>query len=586
MKRARGFAKDAAMPTIARRTFLGWLAASPALPLLGSCDTDDPQDATFPQGIGSGDPATDGVLLWTRVEPTADVERVRYEVATDPDFGDIVTSGEHEVTADTDYTLRVDVAGLAAGTTYWYRFVARGVTSPTGRTRTAPPADADVPLRIALASCQDFGGRWFHAWRMLVERDDVDVVVFVGDYIYETLGHLATKAPPDRAITLPDGLALDDALKGELAALTLADYRALYRQYRRDPDLRAAHAHFPFITLWDDHEFANDAWGEHATDFDDRHGDERSPERRAAATRAWYEFHPIRRPYDPAAGFPNDLRIYRNLRWGRHAELVLLDERYHRDDHLIPEGPVDRDVGHVLANSAFGSRTFVIKDAFDAREAATSPPPTMLGDAQRAWALDAIQTSTATWMLLASPLVMAQMVLDLTGYTDLPADFRNRYYFKTDQWDGFRSERRALLEACANVDNIVVLSGDIHGFYAAELHADFDAPGEPLAVEYAVSAISAATIDIQLDAVISGDRFLQGLGLGKLVPEFDGNLLAANPHIRHADSIHNGLAIVAIDATAVEVTFVSIDGVTSPRPGTTTEVTFRTPAGSRRVLPA
>jgi alkaline phosphatase D len=574
------------MPRIERRTLLRWFAATPAVPLLASaagCGEDGAPDDTFPQGVASFEPAPDSVLLWTRVEGGG---VATYEVARDPDFTDVVATGEGEATADADFTLRADVGGLAPGTTYWYRFTARGVTSPVGRTRTAPSPDADVPLRIALASCQDFGGRWFHAWRTLVERDDVDVVLFIGDYIYETLGHLAAVLPPERTPTLPDGLVLEDPVKGTVAARTLADYRALYRQYRADPDLRAVHAYFPFVMLWDDHEFANDAWGDHATDFDDLQGDERSPERRAAATRAWYEYSPLRRPFDPAAAPPDDLQIYRTLRWGRHVELVLLDERYHRDDHLIPEGPIDQEVGHIQMNSALGARTFVIKDAFDAREAAVTPPPTMLGAAQRDWAIEAVTTSTATWKLLASPLVVAQMVLDLTGFDQLPSTFRQRYYFKTDQWDGFRSERRALLEACAGVDNLVVLSGDLHGFYAAELHADFDAPGAtPLAVECAASAISAATIDVQLAAAIHSSPILEGLGLADLIPLFDDNLRGANPHIRHADSIRNGFAIVEAGPQAVDVRFVAVTDVGAPDGGPATEIAFRTALGSRRVMP-
>ena len=542
------------------------------MPVLGTVGcAGDGQDSTFPQGIASFDPTPEGVLLWTRVEGGGPV---RYEVATDPDFREIVADGEQELGANSDGTLRVEVT-LAAGTTYWYRFVAHGVTSPVGRTRTAPPRDADVRLRIGLTSCQDFGGRWFHAWRALVDRDDIDVVLFIGDYIYETIGHLGETASDDRTIELPDGLVLEDPIKGHLAALTLADYRALYRQYRRDPDLRAAHAHFPFIMLWDDHEFANDCWREHATDFDDYYGDEGNLERRDAATRAWHEFNPSRRT--------GESEIYRSLRWGRHAELVLLDERAKRDDHLVPEGPIDREVGHIMENSAFGSRTFVIKDAFDTREQAAAP--TMLGEAQRTWAIETVTASTATWKVVASPLIMAQMVLDLSAYERLPDMFRNRFYFKTDQWDGFRSERRALLEACAAVENVVVLSGDLHGFYAAELHADFDAPGgEPLAVEFGVSAICAATVDVQLQAVVDANPFLEAFGLGDLIPEFDTNLLATNPHIRHADSVRNGFAIVELGPDAVDVQFVPVGDVRSPSAAKLPpEVAFRTRAGTRRI---
>jgi alkaline phosphatase D len=573
------------MPSIDRRTLLRWLAASSALPLLGagSCDAEDPSDRVFPQGIASGDPTPDGVLLWTRVESGAARERVTYEVASDRSFRNIVASGAIEVGDDTDRTVRVELTGLTAGTTYWYRFEAAGVMSPTGRTRTAPDPDTDAPLRVAVASCQDFGGRWFHAWRAAVERD-VDVVLFIGDYIYETIGHLDAKLPRDRTPEIPDGLVLDDVIKGKVAALTLADYRALYRQYRRDADLRAVHAQFPFVMLWDDHEFANDCWRDHATDFDDREGDERSPDRRAAATRAWFEYSPIRRPYDPAAAFPGDLQIYRSFRWGRHVELVLLDERYYRDDDLIPEGPIDREVGHIQMNSALGARTFVIKDAFDAREAAASPSPTMLGPAQYGWAVETLRASSATWKLLASPLVMAQLVLDLTTYEQLPELFRQKFYFKTDQWDGFRSERRALFEACRDVQNLVVLSGDLHGFYAGELYSDFDQPGEPIGVEYATSAISAATVDVQLSAVVKSDALLRALGLAELIPALDANILATNPHIRFAESTRNGLAIVEIGATAVDVDFIQVADVTSPDGDATDVVSFRTPLGSRQVM--
>jgi alkaline phosphatase D len=573
------------MLSMKRRTFLSWLAAAPALPLIGSaCSADEP--TLFPQGVASGDPSPDGVLLWTRVESTR-TERVLYEVATDPDFLTVVTSGERDVDATTDHTLRVELTGLSPGTVYWYRFTVRGITSQVGRTKTAPDPSADVPLRIAVASCQDFGGRWFHAWKALVDLDDVDFVLFIGDYIYETIGHLDVELAASRIPEIPDGLELDDPIKGKLAALTLADYRALYRQYRSDPHLQAAHAHFPFVSLWDDHEFANDCWREHATDFDDRLGDEASPERRTAATRAYFEYQAIRRPYDSAADYPNDVAIYRTLRWGKHAELVLLDERYYRDDALVPEGPIDREVGHIQMNSAFGARTFVIKDAFDMREAATSPAPTMLGPLQRDWALEAVTTSTATWKLLASPLVMSQMVVDLTSYAQLPDMFRKRFYFKTDQWDGFRSERRALLEACSGVDNLVVLSGDLHGFYAGELYADFDAPtGEPIAVEYATSAISAPTVDLQIAAAIESNVFLEALGLKNLVPEFDGNLLATNPAMKHAASTVNGLAIVDISGAEVGVRFLAVSDVTKESGEVTSEVAFRTPLGSRRVLPA
>jgi alkaline phosphatase D len=564
-----------------RRTLLKAVAATAVLNNAVGCGDPLAQDRTFPQGVGSADPVPDGVLLWTRVtEPGP----VTWELARDEAFRDVAASGVAVAGEDTDFTVRVDAGGLASGRTYWYRFSFNKVFSPTGRTKTAPAPGDDVPLRIALASCQDYGGRYFHAWRSLAARDDIDLVLFIGDYIYESIGMLNATLPPGRTPFIPDGLKLDDPLKGTESALTLADYRALYRQYRSDPDLKAVQARFPFVSLWDDHEFANDCWQQHATDFDDARGDEQEPDRRAAATRAWYEYQPIRRPFSPAAGFPGDLAPQRRLSWGKHADLVLMDERYHRDDHLIPEGPIDTSVGHFEMNSAFGARTFVIKDAFDAREAVAQP--TMLGPEQRDWAIAQVTQSTATWKLLVSPLMMQQMVLDLTGYAQLPSNFRQHFYFKTDQWDGFRSERRRVLEACAGVDNLVVLSGDLHGFYASELKADPDDVESPtLAVEYVVSAISAATIKVQLEQSIASDAILKSLGLLALVPDFDANVLATNPQFHHSESRRNGLAIVEVSADQVKTTFLESDDVTKPDGGVARQVAFLTRLGSRSIEP-
>jgi alkaline phosphatase D len=163
--------------------------------------------------------------------------------------------------------------------------------------------------------------------------------------------------------------------------------------------------------------------------------------------------------------------------------------------------------------------------------------------------------------------------------------FRQRFYFKTDQWDGFRTERRTVLEAWRAVENLVILSGDLHGFYAAELYADFDAPTEPIAVEFGVSAISAAAVDVQLRAVVDANPFLEAFGLGDLIPEIDANLLATNPHMKHADSVHNGFAVVDIGPDAVDVRFVSVSDVTARSGRAVGEVAFRTRLGTRRIEP-
>ena len=433
-----------------------------------------PEDTArvYPQGVASGDPRPDGVLVWTRVEPEGDAPiTVEYVISEDAEFQAIVVADAVDAQAADDFTLRVRIAGLESGRRYWYRFYARGVLSPAGRTTTAPAADADVPVRFAVASCQDYLGRYYHAWRALVEQaDELDFVLFLGDYIYEYTRCPELQEPtPERRVELPDGLVIDES-EGIVAARTLPDYHAIYKKVRSDPDLQEIHRLVPFVVIWDDHEHANDARGDHSVDFDGVRGDEQDTARREAATRAWFEHLPVDVAYDAAAGFPDDIVVWRKLRWGLRLERVLTDQRYYRDDHLIPEGPADPEVGKFLTNSPLGSRTFVIKDPFDAREAAAAP--TMLGAPQRDWLISRLRASDARWKLWGSALMVAQMALDLRDVEGVPPTFHNTYYFKTDQWDGFRSERAQILAALADVENVVVLSGDLHGFYAAELRAD------------------------------------------------------------------------------------------------------------------
>jgi alkaline phosphatase D len=200
-----------------------------------------------------------------------------------------------------------------------------------GRTRTAPLPDADVPVTLAFTSCQDYVGRWYHAWRALADRaDEIDFVLFLGDYIYEYEQFPDLQVPkPGREVQLPDGLVVDEA-NGVVAARTLADFRHLYKVIRSDADLRRIHQLCPFVIIWDDHEHGNDCWQDHTADFNDLQGDEKDTTRREAATRAWYEMVPVDVPFTPERGYPDDIVTWRGLRWGRHVEMWLTDQRYYR----------------------------------------------------------------------------------------------------------------------------------------------------------------------------------------------------------------------------------------------------------------
>ncbi|MSP72417.1 MAG: hypothetical protein EXR76_09610 [Myxococcales bacterium] len=546
----------------------------------------------FPQGLASGDPTPDSVVLWTRVEPknVADAPpeiEVSYEVASDPDFRSVVAEGKVVVEAASDHTLRLEVNGLLPYRHYFYRFVALGARTDAGRTKTAPLPDEDVAVRFAFASCQDFNGRYFHGWETMANDDAVapiDFVLFLGDYIYETAADPRFQDEvPGRSITIADGLVIDPE-SGAKAALTLSDYRSLYKQYRSDEHLRRAHALFPFVCIWDDHEFADDSWQDHATHFNELMGDEKDSSRRSAANRAWFEFLPSRAVYREGADFPGDLRIYRSLRFGKHVDLLLTDQRSYRDDHLVPEGPKLDAVGKIGENTALGSRNFLVKETYDQLEAAASV--SLLGAEQREWFIGALNQATATWKLWASSTQVAQMAVDLTPFADLPPMFRKAFYFSVDQWDGYRSERAALLRSVAEAGqkNLIVLSGDIHAFYASQLYVDFDAPAEAVGVEFVVGALSSTPVQEITKRTIAGSPTLTALGLADLVPQFDELLGAASPHYVYRNSQLNGFAIAEVNALTFEVELVQLDGVTDLVAPTPKRVRFRVAAGSNTLV--
>lgn len=251
-------------------------AAAAASSQLQACaDPEDPA-ALFPQGIASGDPRATSIVLWTRVEPRDGAnDEVYFEVSEDEQFRRVVASGYADATLATDHTCRIKVTKLKPGTRYWYRFSARRTLSPVGRTMTAPADDSDAQVRFAFATCQDYVGRYFLPWRILAEEPAVDFVLFLGDYFYETTRTPGARTPTRaRNVSLPDGMALGPNAGDGRAAITLADYRSLYRTYRTDPDLQRAHALLPFIPIWDDHEFGNDCWQDRMNHFDGKQGDE------------------------------------------------------------------------------------------------------------------------------------------------------------------------------------------------------------------------------------------------------------------------------------------------------------------------
>jgi alkaline phosphatase D len=606
-----------------RREFLRGLVVVVAAGPLPACGSDDEgggeekvgpiydtdptkQLQLFPQSIASGDPKPDSVILWTRAVPTggSGPVSVKYEIATDKRFGYMVATGEVTVDESSDHTVRVKVTELSPFKVYYYRFVVDGVSTVTGRTKTAARPDQDVAVRFAFASCQDFVGRYYHSWAVLAEQEpNLDFVLYLGDYIYETNGDPDfQQSTSNRKIEIPDGIELLPGVDPNVkAASTLADYRGLYRQYRSDANLRRAHELYPFIAIWDDHEFANDCWQDHSTDFNDEQGAEQNTARREAASQAWFEYQPADVPFDANATYPDDIKIYRALRYGKHVELFLTDQRSYRSDHVIPEGafgsekpdgaPADlpsyAEAGKLGQYQSLGSRNFVKKPAFDELEAFVNP--TMLGAEQKTWLVNAIKGSDASWKIWGNETQLIQMLIDISGFPKVPVLFKGVYYFTVDQWDGYRTERNEILGQLAGVENLVALTGDIHAFYAAELHVDFDNPGpKPIGVEYVTAGISSSPVqEITAVAVLTLDAS-GDFGLQELVPQFDQILTAASPHYKYANSKAHGVSVIEVDKKKeIRVHFFHVADVkTEAWDGSFERVSFRTASGTNVVEPA
>ena len=421
----------------------------------------------FPLGVASGDPDAGGAVLWTRLP--ADALRdagaalapvpVRWEVAADERFARTVQRGTQMAMPELGYSVHVEVGGLDPGRPYWYRFVSGGEASPTGRTRTLPAPGTSVDrLRFAVASCQNYEHGFYTAYRHMAD-DDLDLVLHLGDYIYErSFGE--------------DRVRRHEA--GEVYSLD--DYRARYALYRSDADLQAAHAACPWAVTADDHEVDNNWAG-------DTPEDDQTPEqfllRRAAAFQAYYEFMPLRRASMPTgSGMP----LHRRLRYGDLADFHVLDSRQFRSDQACGDG-----------------RRVLCPDA-------QRPERTMLGAEQEAWLFAGLAASPSRWNVLANQVMIAR----LEG-----ASPDGGPLVSMDRWDGYPAAQRRLLSFLERERprNPVVVTGDIHSNWAADLKADFRDP-------------SSATVGAEL----VGTSISSG-GDGADANDRTADTLARNPHV-------------------------------------------------------
>lgn len=383
-------------------------------PATGTGPGTTPQAFSFAHGVASGDPKPDSVMLWTRVNGANGTETVNVtlQVSATKDFATLLVNDVHQVVPDWDYTLRTKVASLTASTTYYYRYIVNGVTSITGRTRTAPAPGTPVSqLKFAFMTCQDWSVNHWGGMAELAAMD-LDFVIHMGDYIYESVGasfQTGKAEASHTALTLPNGTRLAD---NSVYATTLADYRYLYKTYRTDPRLQALHAAFPVISIWDDHEFSDDCWQDHQT-YTITDDQTEQVSRRRSANQAWFEFMPADVSLDLGNPSFQNIQIYRQFQFGDLATLVMTDERLYRADHVIPES---------VAGSEIGSRYFVPKTALDAASALKQTnaggaltPVSMLGDTQRAWWKSAMSNATTKWKLWGNEVSLLRMKVDGTA---------------------------------------------------------------------------------------------------------------------------------------------------------------------------
>ncbi|MBW4692119.1 MAG: alkaline phosphatase D family protein [Lyngbya sp. HA4199-MV5] len=513
----------------------------------------DPASAAtnlFPQSVASGDPRSRGVTLWTRLAPQESRQvRVAFEVSEDAGFGAIATlRGVAKTNKAKDYTVKLslDRNELKPSTTYYYRFLYDGTASQTGRFKTLPAPNANVDkVRFAYINCQDYTNGYYNAYRFLA-AEDIDFIVFLGDYIYETVGDTSFQRGV-RPIELPSG---------QPSASTLADYRFLYQTYNSDPDLQSIREKFAFITIWDDHEFANDCFQVNAPDqvpF-------RKPALRQTATRAWAEYTATSVPFEAGESPLESIQIYRSFKVGKLLELVMTDERLYRD------GPPCDDLA-AQNQTYLSSRRTIVPDC----PGRNAPDRTMLGLKQRQWFLKQITKSSRTWKIWGNEVTTMQLKVLSAFATQLLGSPTPDLFITLDQWDGYPAERSLLFKTLseAGVKNFVTITGDLHTFIAGYQRVNFDSPTEPpIGVEFVVGSTTSSNFAEQNTP--SGTPSVP-------IDVLTQVLRGSNPHIQYFNSATHGYNLVEATPEALTCTFKVVSDILKPGGTLSTLKAFRVP---------
>jgi alkaline phosphatase D len=547
---------------VSRRSLMAGALGGGAALALASWPEAVAASAPFVHGVASGDPLPGGVVLWTRITPSveatpgsgvgADVE-VTWEVSGNAAFTQVVRSGTTTASAAQDHTLHVDVSGLEPATAYWYRFTALGATSRTGRTRTAPSAGSSSAVRFGVVSCANYDWGYFQPYEFLAARTDLHAILHLGDYVYEY-------APGGVLAGYPKNPRNADPLH---ECLTLEDYRVRHGCYKLEQNLQDLHAAHPMVAVWDDHEIANDTWQDGAENHDPAaEGDWAT--RATAGRRAFLEWLPIRHTD------PDDWqRINRRLAFGDQVDLWMLDERRFRT-----QPPKSMLLGYVALGSS-----------------SSDPDATMLGDEQEHWLVQGLAASTARWKVLGNqvpffpqnlgPQVPGQ-ITDLLGPA-LSAKLEDPLLqLYVEDWNGFLDQRQRIVDGMAGIDDVVILTGDVHQSYACEIPARpnrYLLDRRSVAVEYVTPGVASPSLQTMVNQVAPG--------VGNLLDTvLSTNNALANPWIRWAEGFRTGCMVVDFASDRVQTDWYLVDKGTDPNSPVRYVTSRQTRAGSRRITAA
>ncbi|HEY3259663.1 MAG TPA: alkaline phosphatase D family protein [Pseudonocardiaceae bacterium] len=579
----KGAALAAAAVAVPIRVFDPAAAAAPA------------SAGIFGYSVASGDPTADAVVIWTRATPPrrhrddpvatpgsglGQPVQVLWEVARDAEFRRRVRQGVVRTSPDSDHTIKIDVTGLQPYTRYYYRFRAEGETSAVGRTRTAPDDPSRLhALRFALVSCSNYTGGYFTAYRALGQRDDLDFVLHVGDYLYEYGNGADRYGPPELAGTR-DGVPATETID-------LTGYRLRHALHKADPDLALAHRQHPWITIFDDHEVANNAW--------DGGAENHTPgvegafsSRRRQAYQAYLEWMPFRLPEQSPGESPGEspvphrgIRFFKRFGFGPLGDLSIVETRQNRSAQVdVP--PFTRTGGGLIPTGI---------PAVDAQLA--DPARHLLEPEQLSWLRDGTADQGRPWHLIGNQVVFAPVrfpgaVLGLPPQLTL---------LNSDQWDGYQADQAALIAHLgalpASAGDVVVLTGDIHSSWAMDIPANHADPGSmPVGVEFVCPSVTSdGFYELVRAALPAGTPAEAAVTVTRGITSA---LAARNPWIRYLDGLGHGYTLIDVTPDRVQADFHHTPRPTSalpdPRIVPTTSISYATSwqtlAGSRRLSPA